>query len=371
MPNNTEIKAIETYYNGYKFRSRLEARWAVFFDACGIKYEYEPEGYEMDGVRYLPDFRLSNISNIDDDLFIEVKGVLKDNDCIKLVSFIEKDNNLLLLRNIPSGKSREHFIKDIEDSFDEDNEIKYFSVFMLGYCGEMAFIAINHNGKPIIVKEKFEEDFDTDWEKTLSAYKKARSARFEYDDAEPREPIKKPNEEKKHQRSAEENGKINLRKCAVEALIKGRIEAEGTKKRGRDIFSDLYLYARSIQADSEKEVVKALVFFLDMQFDTFAFEVDADNLIPGTNIKYLFNLKRFSKIYRSTITVKAIKHLINKENSEVLEKAEKLFDNIEDDERRAFEFALYANKNFEEPLRTCVTRECIRDLEKIFNEYGE
>ena len=40
------IKAIETKYNGYKFRSRLEAKWAVFFDNAKIKYEYEPEGYE-------------------------------------------------------------------------------------------------------------------------------------------------------------------------------------------------------------------------------------------------------------------------------------------------------------------------------------
>jgi hypothetical protein len=30
---STEIKAIETSYKGYRFRSRLEARWAVFFDA--------------------------------------------------------------------------------------------------------------------------------------------------------------------------------------------------------------------------------------------------------------------------------------------------------------------------------------------------
>ena len=28
----SDIKAIETYYKGYRFRSRLEARWAVFFD---------------------------------------------------------------------------------------------------------------------------------------------------------------------------------------------------------------------------------------------------------------------------------------------------------------------------------------------------
>jgi hypothetical protein len=37
-----EIKPIETEYGGYKFRSRLEARWAVFFDTAKIKYEYEP-----------------------------------------------------------------------------------------------------------------------------------------------------------------------------------------------------------------------------------------------------------------------------------------------------------------------------------------
>lgn len=40
----TEYKAIQTEYRGYLFRSRLEARWAVFFDACRIPWEYEPEG---------------------------------------------------------------------------------------------------------------------------------------------------------------------------------------------------------------------------------------------------------------------------------------------------------------------------------------
>ena len=33
------IKAIETKYNGFRFRSRLEARWAIFFDSIGLKYE--------------------------------------------------------------------------------------------------------------------------------------------------------------------------------------------------------------------------------------------------------------------------------------------------------------------------------------------
>jgi len=53
------MQAIETIYKGYKFRSRLEARWAVFFDSLGIQWEYEPEGYVLeDGTLYLPDFWL-------------------------------------------------------------------------------------------------------------------------------------------------------------------------------------------------------------------------------------------------------------------------------------------------------------------------
>lgn len=75
-----DIKAIETEYNGYRFRSRAEARWAVFFDACGIKYQYEPEGYKLsDGTFYLPDFYLP-----DSKTFFEVKGVMSDKDMHKI-----------------------------------------------------------------------------------------------------------------------------------------------------------------------------------------------------------------------------------------------------------------------------------------------
>jgi hypothetical protein len=53
------IKAIETVWKGYRFRSRLEARWAVFFDALGLRWEYEPEGFDLgEEGWYLPDFFL-------------------------------------------------------------------------------------------------------------------------------------------------------------------------------------------------------------------------------------------------------------------------------------------------------------------------
>jgi hypothetical protein len=51
------MQAIETHYKGYRFRSRLEARWAVFFDKCHMLWDYEPEGYDLgDAGWYLPDF---------------------------------------------------------------------------------------------------------------------------------------------------------------------------------------------------------------------------------------------------------------------------------------------------------------------------
>lgn len=55
-------KAISTNYGGYRFHSRLEARWAVFFDAVGLPYDYEKEGYILDDcTRYLPDFWLPSL----------------------------------------------------------------------------------------------------------------------------------------------------------------------------------------------------------------------------------------------------------------------------------------------------------------------
>lgn len=66
---------IETQYGGCRFRSRLEARWAVFFDALGVRWEYEREGYDLDGIWYLPDFWLPQFET-----WVEIKGQAPDDD---------------------------------------------------------------------------------------------------------------------------------------------------------------------------------------------------------------------------------------------------------------------------------------------------
>lgn len=78
--DSTGIRAIQTRYAGCHFRSRLEARWAVFFDAAHIRWEYEPERFailnrsmeEMQrglNTSYLPDFYLPDFGT-----WAEVKG---------------------------------------------------------------------------------------------------------------------------------------------------------------------------------------------------------------------------------------------------------------------------------------------------------
>jgi hypothetical protein len=67
------IKAITTKYNGYRFRSRLEARWAIFFDMAEIGWEYEPEGFTIGKDNYLIDFKIQSIESKPVDLYVEIK----------------------------------------------------------------------------------------------------------------------------------------------------------------------------------------------------------------------------------------------------------------------------------------------------------
>ena len=56
------FQPITTTYRGHKCRSRLEARWLVFFDALQIRYDYEPEGFRLSsGQCYLPDLWLPQV----------------------------------------------------------------------------------------------------------------------------------------------------------------------------------------------------------------------------------------------------------------------------------------------------------------------
>lgn len=184
------MKPIETAYNGYRFRSRLEARWAVFFDALGVDYEYEPEGFDLgNGVYYLPDFRVKcwgNRGEIWDepyDLWIEVKGEMTISDERKLVKFAKKRllndmgyefaNPLLVVNCIPKSPL------DFNESWEYmgSTEICPFNYQLIDgdYFGAMPAA---HKGKFFL----WGADSNYIWneDEVLNAYDIARQARFEH-----------------------------------------------------------------------------------------------------------------------------------------------------------------------------------------------
>jgi hypothetical protein len=62
------MKAIPTFYDRIEYRSRLEARWAAFFDQLGWQYIYEP----FDADHYIPDFVIHG----DGPLLAEIKRIV-------------------------------------------------------------------------------------------------------------------------------------------------------------------------------------------------------------------------------------------------------------------------------------------------------
>lgn len=61
------MRSIPQELDGILYRSRTEARWAHFFDIAKVPFEYEPEGFSLDGEWYVPDFKVM-------DVYFEVKG---------------------------------------------------------------------------------------------------------------------------------------------------------------------------------------------------------------------------------------------------------------------------------------------------------
>lgn len=188
------MKAIQTEYKGYLFRSRLEARWAVFFDACGVRWEYEPEGYDLgDGLLYLPDFLLHDVTfnhgwyREGMDLYVEVKGSMTEDDTKKIIRFafangdedLERMNPLLVLGNIPEGET----MREIEDAVFDARSMMGIDPFNFETVDGDNFGAlpgVGKDGKFQLFGADSSYTWDMDTRKTERAYRLARQSRFEH-----------------------------------------------------------------------------------------------------------------------------------------------------------------------------------------------
>lgn len=199
----SELRAIETEYKGYRFRSRLEARWAVFFDACGVKWEYEPEGYILpNGMYYLPDFLLHDVTfnhadySEGNDLFVEVKGKMTKKDAEKIKGFAfppeadggemwvpEKMNPLLVVSYIPDGENINQIKRNV--FYDHCFGSKHYGIEAFNFetiDGDWfgAMPGVGKDGKFQLFGADSSYTGDMDPVLTEIAYRMARQARFEF-----------------------------------------------------------------------------------------------------------------------------------------------------------------------------------------------
>jgi len=193
----SELKAIQTEYKGYRFRSRLEARWAVFFDTLGVKWEYEPEGYDLgNGVYYLPDFLLHDVTvnhglfQRHCDIYVEVKGVMTDDDARKIIRFSDlgyDDENrdgvsktaVLVVGNIPEGESMRELIWDMQELAYSGNP-PYYNFETIDDDYFAAYPGVDKHGTFTLFGDDSSYTWSMDEKATERAYRIARQARFEH-----------------------------------------------------------------------------------------------------------------------------------------------------------------------------------------------
>jgi hypothetical protein len=101
-----EIKSVPTTWRGVTYRSRTEARWAVFLAELPIAADYEAEPFRLQNGLYLPDFRIPEWK-----MFIEVKGREPTEDEAKKCSELARlaGEGVLLTDGAPSERFYRYF----------------------------------------------------------------------------------------------------------------------------------------------------------------------------------------------------------------------------------------------------------------------
>ena len=191
------IKAIDTIYRGYRFRSRLEARWAVFMDAINVRFEYEGEGFAFDGVAYLPDFFLPDM-----DCFLEIKPTKpSEEDTEKATLLCEHTGkNVYILFGQPScpdsvaysnqwyGNNSQMEYFGCSLSFEQECErgVQWDNHYLWCECPKCGKIGIQFDGRADRIRcgcagsSHGDKGYNYDSPRLVSAYDTARGYRFEH-----------------------------------------------------------------------------------------------------------------------------------------------------------------------------------------------
>jgi len=184
--STSRIKPIETEYKGYRFRSRLEARWAVFFDTIDLKYEYETEGYDILGEWYLPDFWFPQLK-----IHCEIKPNSENIDHSLYKQFRDTISPILLVEGSPWDYNATWFGFDVTDSSGGSSEFNAaigcpggtFGHIILEDTGDREFLLTDWVAAPYTINCRKGMIADINRNKYFGcpyAILKAKRARFEH-----------------------------------------------------------------------------------------------------------------------------------------------------------------------------------------------
>lgn len=188
--------AMPVTYKGTRFRSKLEAKWAVFFDLCGVEWVYEPD-VSVPGVYYQPDFLLKNVLAVhgffsDDNpeipvignLFVEVKGQMSKNDAEKVLNFSNK-HPILVTTDFPEGETWDSLFSSAMNGADHgQHEVRLQYNFRTIDNDEFELMPAiaTKNGTPFMALVGADGNYErwAEHEATECAYSIARNAKFDH-----------------------------------------------------------------------------------------------------------------------------------------------------------------------------------------------
>ena len=187
-------------YNGRQFRTVRDARWAAFFDACGVRYRHMPKAVHFGPhTVYRPAFLLDRVLvshcvyDTASDLLVTSAGSMNDETAmlirrcvaqsgIELSDMAVFPSTVLVVGHFPTGEKIDGIVESIEKKASERHPgwPGFYSFETIDGRRETAFPGLSYRGKLVLFGTDPGYLGDMDWKATEAAYRAAREAQLEY-----------------------------------------------------------------------------------------------------------------------------------------------------------------------------------------------
>jgi len=115
-----------TTYKGTQFRSRLEARWAVFFDCLAIDWIYEPMTFTIQPTKweYTPDFEITCKKG--KPILVEVKPAQATGQTLEILAAVSDIKKYMTILAVGDFYKKQLNIQIISEPLHKESPINFF-----------------------------------------------------------------------------------------------------------------------------------------------------------------------------------------------------------------------------------------------------